>query len=69
VAGELIDAQLAPDTLPDELERARTVWRKKFPGAPVDAQEWARQARFLQSRGFASDVIRRLLKEPSGATD
>jgi regulatory protein len=69
VSGELIDAQLAPDTLPDELERARTVWRKKFPGAPVDAQEWARQARFLQSRGFASDVIRRLLKEPSGATD
>ena len=69
VTGELIDAQLAPGSLPDELERARVVWRKKFPEAPSDAQEWARQARFLQSRGFASDVIRRLLKEPAGATD
>jgi regulatory protein len=69
VASELIDAQLAPDALPNELDRARTVWRKKFPDAPTDAQEWARQARFLQARGFASDIIRRLLKEPAGATD
>jgi regulatory protein len=69
VASELIDAQLAPDALPNELDRARTVWRKKFPDAPTDALEWARQARFLQARGFASDIIRRLLKEPAGATD
>jgi regulatory protein len=69
VTGELIDAQLAPGALPDELERARVVWRRKFPAAPTDAREWARQARFLQGRGFASDVIRRLLKEPAGAID
>ena len=69
VSSELIDAQLAPDALPSELDRARTVWRKKFPDAPTDALEWARQARFLQARGFASDIIRRLLKEPAGATD
>ena len=69
VAGELIDAQLAPDALPNELDRARAVWRKKFADAPTDAQDWARQARFLQARGFASDIIRRLLKEPAGATD
>ena len=48
VTGELIDAQLAPGALPDELERARVVWRRKFPAAPTDAREWARQARFLQ---------------------
>ena len=53
----------------DDLERARVVWRRKFPAAPTDAREWARQARFLQGRGFASDVIRRLLKEPAGAID
>ena len=66
VAGELIDAQLASGSLPDELERARAVWNKKFADAPGDAREWARQARFLQGRGFSTEIIRRLLKEPAG---
>lgn len=64
VTSDLIDAQLAPGTLPDEQERAREVWRKKFSAAPADSREWARQARFLQGRGFASDIIRRVLDEP-----
>ena len=65
IANELVEAQLAgnPDT-PDELARARAVWTKKFSAAPDSAREWARQARFLQSRGFATDIIRKLLKEP-----
>ena len=49
--------------LPSEFERALTVWSKKFSALPGDAREWARQARFLRSRGFATDVIRRLLKD------
>lgn len=61
VAAELIEAQVA--TLPDELERARTLWEKKFAAPPRDAKEWAKQARFLQSRGFSSEIIRKLLKE------
>jgi regulatory protein len=61
VAAELIEAQVAE--LPDEIDRAREIWAKKFGSTPADAREWAKQARFLQSRGFASDVIRRLLKE------
>ena len=61
VAGELIEAQVAG--LPDEIERAREVWARKFGTAPADTREWAKQARFLQSRGFSSDVIRRLLKD------
>ncbi|MCK9389034.1 MAG: recombination regulator RecX [Sulfuritalea sp.] len=69
VTGELIEAQLAQGALPDELERARAVWRRKFSAVPGDAKEWARQARFLQGRGFASDIIRRLLKEPMEVTD
>lgn len=69
VAGELIEAQLDRGVLPDELERARAVWARKFSAAPSDARDWARQARFLQGRGFASDVIRRLLKEPMGSTE
>ncbi|MDQ7990235.1 MAG: recombination regulator RecX [Candidatus Dactylopiibacterium sp.] len=48
----------------DELARARAVWARRF-GAPAqDRKEWARQARFLQARGFTSEVIRKLLKEP-----
>jgi regulatory protein len=62
ISSELSDAQVA--TLPDELERARAVWARKFAAAPGSTGEWARQARFLQGRGFAVDVIRRLLKEP-----
>ena len=38
------------------------VWHSKFSNAPCDAREWARQARFLQGRGFSSDIIRKLLK-------
>ncbi len=62
VAGDLIEEQVAG--LTDEIGRAREIWTRKFTTVPADAREWARQARFLQSRGFASDVIRRLLQEP-----
>ena len=63
IAGEIVETPLA--TLADEFERARAVWAKKFGMAPTDARDWARQARFLQGRGFAAEVIRRLLKEPN----
>lgn len=63
VATELVEHELAAEELPSELDRARTVWHKKFSAAPADAKEWAKQARFLQGRGFGSDVIRRLLKD------
>ena len=60
---DTIVAALESAELPDELERARALWLRKFRTAPADRREWARQARFLQSRGFSSDVIRQLLKE------
>ena len=46
-----------------ELERAREVWRRKF-GAlpPADAAQRARQGRFLAARGFAPDVVARVLR-------
>ncbi|MBC5763658.1 recombination regulator RecX [Ramlibacter albus] len=44
-----------------EVERAREVWRKKFGELPADAAARAKQARFLAARGFAGDVIRRVL--------
>ncbi|HNH34351.1 MAG TPA: regulatory protein RecX [Rhodocyclaceae bacterium] len=63
IAESDIDAELAGAGLPPELERARDIWSRKFGTPPADAREWARQARFLQSRGFSTDVIRRLLRE------
>jgi regulatory protein len=38
------------------------VWRKKFATAPADAAEKAKQMRFLQSRGFTPEVIRRAIR-------
>lgn len=44
-----------------EIERAREVWQKKFDSAPGDAAEKARHIRFMQSRGFTSEVIQRVI--------
>ena len=44
-----------------ELERALLVWRKKFGAPPVDASDRGKQVRFLVSRGFAPDVVRRVV--------
>jgi len=46
-----------------EYERACAVWSRKFPktGERLSAVEYARQGRFLASRGFSSDIIRRVL--------
>ncbi|MBX3608451.1 MAG: recombination regulator RecX [Hydrogenophaga sp.] len=44
-----------------EVDRARDVWRKKFGAPPADASERAKQMRFLASRGFGGDAIRRVV--------
>lgn len=46
-----------------ELERAREIWRKKFGGPAADAAGRAKQMRFLASRGFGGDVIRRVVSQ------
>jgi regulatory protein len=46
----------------DELARARDVWRRKFKLPPTDMRDYARQARFLQSRGFSADILRSILR-------
>ena len=45
-----------------ELERAAEVLHRRFPHPPATSTERARQARFLTSRGFASDVVARLIR-------
>ncbi len=57
------DIETHVDDLPDEGTRARSVWEKKFTAPPADAREWAKQARFLQGRGFSVETIRKLLKD------
>lgn len=49
-----------------ERERAQEVWCRKFGAAPADAKEAVRQMRFLATRGFTTDVIRRVV---GGKTD
>jgi regulatory protein len=44
-----------------ELERAQQIWRKKFGRQPADAAERGKQVRFLASRGFAGDTIRKVV--------
>ncbi|MDB5813898.1 MAG: recombination regulator RecX [Rhodocyclales bacterium] len=63
VAEEVASTALSEVLIEDELTRARGVWLKKFGRPPGDRQEWARQARFLQSRGFSAEIIRKLLRD------
>jgi regulatory protein len=60
-----LDADLVAEAVAglrsNELQRAQAVWRRKFDAPPADAAERGKQARFLAARGFASDVIRRVL--------
>ena len=53
-----------------ELERASAVWRQRF-GSVVadDAKERARQMRFLAARGFAGDVVRRVVRGGGSGED
>ena len=44
-----------------ELDRAREVWRRKFGEPATDPKDKARQIRFLVSRGFAAEVVRKVV--------
>lgn len=61
IAEDLISGAL-PQLKETELDAACEVWQKKFGAAPQDAKEKARQVRFLQSRGFALEVILQVLR-------
>lgn len=63
-----LDDTLIEDALAgrDDLALARDLWRRKFGTPPSTPQEWARQARFLASRGFSPDIIRKVV---SGLSD
>lgn len=60
---EVIEDAIALEAGESEMDRARAVWAGKFGKPPQDRSEWAKQARFLQGRGFSAGTITRLLKE------
>ena len=61
VADEVVAEALAASD--DELSRAQAVWTKKYGNLPVtDAAEKAKRMRFLASRGFSAESIRRVVR-------
>jgi regulatory protein len=60
VADELI-AEAVAKIKAGELDNAREVCRKKYLHGPETREQWAKQARFLQSRGFGFDIIKQVL--------
>ena len=56
----LVRATVA-DLRASELSRARALWTRRFGAPPADAAERLRQMRFLAGRGFAPEVIRKVV--------
>jgi regulatory protein len=53
----------------DEHTRARALWLRRFGAQPSEAREYARQLRFLISRGFSAPVAHAILKDPIDPPD
>ncbi|CAN5131650.1 hypothetical protein BH10PSE16_BH10PSE16_32760 [soil metagenome] len=61
--GAEVVAEAVSNLKSSELERAQSIWRKKFDGPALDAAGRAKQMRFLAARGFGGDVIRRVVSQ------
>ncbi|WP_235581901.1 recombination regulator RecX [Rhizobacter sp. Root29] len=60
--GVTLGADQAQHLKETELARAHEVWVRKFGVAALDPAGRAKQQRFLASRGFSAEVIRRVVK-------
>ncbi|HXU41662.1 MAG TPA: recombination regulator RecX [Burkholderiales bacterium] len=58
VSDEIVDSVSAEG----ELERAAAILQRKYRSAAKTREEKAKRARFLQGRGFSSEVIYRLIR-------
>lgn len=54
-----------------EFSRAKAVWSRKFSASPSPRSqaEYAKQGRFLASRGFSMEIIRRVLNSATDDSD
>jgi regulatory protein len=68
VSPETVQESLA-ELKKDQIKIAAEVWRKKFAGLPLDANERGKQTRFLASRGFSFEVIRDVLAGAGSSED
>lgn len=56
-------ASAATQSLKDtEFERAHALWARRYGEPAATLEEKAKQMRFLLARGFASDVVRRVIR-------
>lgn len=62
-----VDDALVNEVVEDDNEywvaRLEAAWKKRYGRVPRDYQEWARQARGLQNRGFSADQVRRVIPD------
>lgn len=59
--GLTLDPDQAATLRETEFARAQALWQRKFGEVAADARERGKQARFLAARGFAADVVRRIV--------
>jgi regulatory protein len=59
--GLALEPQQAAALRETEFARAQALWQRKFGEVASDPKQRAKQARFLASRGFAADVVRRVV--------
>lgn len=66
--GVVLDAEAQQALRASEYDRARDVWQRRYGagGPPQDAATRVRQMRFLTGRGFSPEVVRRVLRAPTG---
>ena len=65
IAPETIE-RVAAEAQATEVERAKDIWKRKFREPAASPAERAKQMRFLASRGFSHDTIKKIL---SGASE
>ena len=59
--GLALEPEQAATLRETEFARAQALWQRKFGELAPDARLRAKQARFLAARGFAADVVRRVV--------
>jgi len=64
-----VDADVLEEVLANnqvnEYEAAHAIWQRKFGVIATDSKERLKQMRFLQSRGFSSSIIAKIIKNKS----
>ncbi|HEV7575873.1 MAG TPA: RecX family transcriptional regulator [Caldimonas sp.] len=58
-----LPAELAQALAASEIDRAAAVRERRFSRPPADAAERAAQSRFLLGRGFAPELVQRLMRK------